>query len=184
MNPAEASHLVLTDSGLGGLSLCATLERRLRRRDIRLTYLNAWPFEGIGYNDLPTVPERAEVFDRALCAMAALAPDQVLVDLCCTHYAYVADALRAALEAALSRPALVLDPKPCAAGALVPEADAGSPDDGAAGSSAMSLVRRSFHRSECCGVVIRLRNMAAALRGSVRSFSRMPRTSSPKLWMP
>ena len=63
------AHLVVTDSGLGGLSICAALERRLRaegRRSVRLTYVNAWPFEGRGYNDLPDLRARAEVFDRAL----------------------------------------------------------------------------------------------------------------------
>jgi glutamate racemase len=76
------AHLVVTDSGLGGLSICAALERRLREeggRTVRLTYVNAWPFEGRGYNDLPDVAARAEVFGRALDAMAAWSPDRVLI---------------------------------------------------------------------------------------------------------
>ncbi len=76
-------HLVLTDSGLGGLSICAAIEQRLRqapgRPDVRLTYVNAWPEEGRGYNSLPDVPARARAFDRALAAIDALDPDLVVI---------------------------------------------------------------------------------------------------------
>ena len=76
------AHLVVTDSGLGGLSICAALECRLRREGggrARITYLNAWPFEGRGYNDLPDVPARAAVFDRALDRMALWSPGRILI---------------------------------------------------------------------------------------------------------
>jgi glutamate racemase len=89
-------HLLLTDSGLGGLSICAALEATLRRspdargirlqpdlrrsRDhLRLTYVNAWPEEGRGYNDLPDMAARAAMFDRALARIDAMAPDAILV---------------------------------------------------------------------------------------------------------
>ncbi len=76
-------HLVVTDSGLGGLAICAGLELALRRRPsgpaVRLTYVNAWPEEGRGYNDLPDVAARAAAFDRALAAIDALAPDQLVI---------------------------------------------------------------------------------------------------------
>ncbi|HSL21443.1 MAG TPA: aspartate/glutamate racemase family protein [Vicinamibacterales bacterium] len=76
-------HLVITDSGLGGLSICAALEKTLREtqptRDVRMTYVNAWPEEGRGYNDLPDPAARARVFDRALSAMAGMKPDLLLV---------------------------------------------------------------------------------------------------------
>ena len=76
-------HLVITDSGLGGLTICAGLERALRQRaecgDVRLTYVNAWPEEGRGYNAFPDVPARVEVFDRALRAMTRMAPDRILI---------------------------------------------------------------------------------------------------------
>jgi len=75
--------LVITDSGLGGLSVCAEVERRLRGprqpRDVRITYVNAWPAEGIGYNDLPDSASRAGMFDRALASIDRLQPDRVLV---------------------------------------------------------------------------------------------------------
>lgn len=76
-------HLVLTDSGLGGLSICAAIERRLRqapgRPGVGLTYVNAWPDEDRGYNSLPDVPARARAFDRALAAIDVLGPDLVVI---------------------------------------------------------------------------------------------------------
>lgn len=75
--------IVVTDSGLGGLAICAFLERRLRlsrlQSPARLTYVNAWPDEGCGYNDLPDMASRAATFDRALARMAAMAPDVILI---------------------------------------------------------------------------------------------------------
>jgi glutamate racemase len=77
------SHIVVTDSGLGGLSICALLEQGLRfagpTRGVRLTYVNAWPFEDRGYNDLPDEHERARVFDGALERMAQMQPDRILI---------------------------------------------------------------------------------------------------------
>jgi glutamate racemase len=75
-------HLVITDSGLGGLSICAALERALREGGaggVRLTYVNAWPFDNRGYNDLPDMAARATVFDGALTWMATLAPDAIVI---------------------------------------------------------------------------------------------------------
>lgn len=75
--------VVITDSGLGGLSICAGLARRLRgparSRPVRLTYVNAWPEPGRGYNDLPDAGARAAVFDRALAAMTAFRPGLILI---------------------------------------------------------------------------------------------------------
>jgi glutamate racemase len=80
--PRDA-HIVITDSGLGGLSICAALEQGLRlagvSRDVRLTYVNAWPFEDRGYNDLPDDAARARVFDAALARMAEMEPGRILV---------------------------------------------------------------------------------------------------------
>jgi glutamate racemase len=76
-------HLVITDSGLGGLGVCAGIERAWRlaagTRALRITYVNAWPEEGRGYNDLPDVAARARVFDRALRWLDALGPDRILI---------------------------------------------------------------------------------------------------------
>jgi len=79
----DGAHIVITDSGLGGLSICAALEQGLRSartaRQVRLTYVNAWPFEDRGYNDLPDTAARARVFDAALARMAAMQPDRLLI---------------------------------------------------------------------------------------------------------
>lgn len=95
-------HLVVTDSGLGGLAVCAGIEQALRRGGVRpaprITYVNAWPDEHHGYNDLPEVAARAAAFDRALGAIDAMTPDRVLI-ACNTLsilYARTAHARRAA----------------------------------------------------------------------------------------
>jgi glutamate racemase len=79
----RGTRVVITDSGLGGLSICALLEQGLRvagpLRDVRLTYVNAWPFEDRGYNDLPDEAARACVFDGALARMAGMQPDRILI---------------------------------------------------------------------------------------------------------
>jgi glutamate racemase len=76
-------HLLITDSGLGGLAVCAAAERALRQRrnqgDLRITYFNAWPEQQGGYNDMPDIASRARAFDRALAAMAALHPDRIVI---------------------------------------------------------------------------------------------------------
>lgn len=75
--------LVITDSGLGGLAVCAGLERAVRDQvaatGLRLTYVNAWPEEGRGYNDLPDLAARAAAFDRALSALDDLSPDLLVI---------------------------------------------------------------------------------------------------------
>ena len=77
------ARIVITDSGLGGLSICAALEQGLRQsapaRGVRLIYVNAWPFEDHGYNDLPDEKARARVFDAALARMASMRPDRILI---------------------------------------------------------------------------------------------------------
>ncbi len=74
-------HLIVTDSGVGGLSVCAEIERRLREADTpaRITYFNAWPSPTAGYNDLPEMTERAATMDRALTGMMALHPDRIVI---------------------------------------------------------------------------------------------------------
>jgi glutamate racemase len=79
---SEATTVAITDSGLGGLLICAGLERRLRDvagGPFRLVYVNVWPEAGRGYNDLPDLTARAAVFDRALAAIAALGPSRLLI---------------------------------------------------------------------------------------------------------
>jgi glutamate racemase len=79
----RGGRVVLTDSGLGGLSICAGLESRLRGirggRTIDLIYVNAWPDEAHGYNDLPDPASRAAVLDLALAAMVRYRPDLIVI---------------------------------------------------------------------------------------------------------
>ena len=75
--------VVITDSGLGGLLICAELERHLCGTagdgPVRLVYVNAWPDAHHGYNDLADVGSRAAVFDGALAAMTAFRPGLILI---------------------------------------------------------------------------------------------------------
>lgn len=75
--------LVITDSGLGGLAVCAALEERLRSagtgRPVELIYVNAWPEARRGYNDLPDPASRARVLDRALRGMAEYRPALIVI---------------------------------------------------------------------------------------------------------
>jgi glutamate racemase len=93
-------HLVITDSGLGGLTVCAAIERALHdaRRAVRLTYVNAWPETGTGYNDLPGVADRARVFDRALSAIQAMQADRILIACNTLSIVYEHTAFRAAAQ--------------------------------------------------------------------------------------
>ena len=78
----EGPHVLLADSGLGGLAVCAALERSLRAFSdcsLRLTYFNAAPDAQQGYNDQPDTPARAALLDRALSAMEALQPDRIVL---------------------------------------------------------------------------------------------------------
>jgi glutamate racemase len=76
-------HLIITDSGLGGLSICAEIERELRERrsgpGVRISYVNAWPEQGIGYNDLADVPARVRTLDRAFKGIRDLQPDLIIL---------------------------------------------------------------------------------------------------------
>jgi glutamate racemase len=74
-------HLIITDSGLGGLTICAAIARHSveAAAAMRITYVNAWPEAGTGYNDLPDIHARASAFDRVLHAIAGFSPDEVLI---------------------------------------------------------------------------------------------------------
>lgn len=76
-------HLLVTDSGLGGLGICAAIDRAMRAAGlgsrVRLTYFNAWPEEGVGYNSMPDVAARVSYFDRALDRMALEHPDRIVI---------------------------------------------------------------------------------------------------------
>ncbi len=75
--------LLIADSGMGGLSICADIVCGLQAkgglRSASLTYFNAWPEQDRGYNLLPGMAERIRVFDRALSAMLRFGPDRILI---------------------------------------------------------------------------------------------------------
>jgi glutamate racemase len=75
--------IVIADSGMGGLSICADIVSGLQThrsyRSVSLTYFNAWPEQDRGYNLLPGMDERIRVFDRALTAMLLFHPDRILI---------------------------------------------------------------------------------------------------------
>ena len=76
--------IVVTDSGLGGLSVAADAAEKFRRHgvfeEVELVFVSALFREGGGYNSLRTRQEKLAVFDSALHAMAErYRPDLVLV---------------------------------------------------------------------------------------------------------
>ncbi len=77
-------HLLITDSGVGGLSVCAYAEEFLRMHSIgepvRLTYVNASPENDFGYNSMASRQEKLENFDRFLHIVAReYSPDMIFV---------------------------------------------------------------------------------------------------------
>ena len=77
-------HILITDSGVGGLSVVAYAERFVRthgfREPVRLTFANAAPANDYGYNSMPTRDEKLATFDRFLRNVAErFAPDAIYV---------------------------------------------------------------------------------------------------------
>jgi glutamate racemase len=76
--------IVVTDSGLGGLSVAADLAARLPAsgivRSAQIVFVNAEPAVGLGYNDMKSEADKARVFDGALTAMERrYRPDLILI---------------------------------------------------------------------------------------------------------
>ena len=77
-------HLLITDSGVGGLSVCAFAERFLRshgvKEPVKLTYVNASPENDFGYNSMASRREKIENFDRFLGIVdTTYSPDQIYI---------------------------------------------------------------------------------------------------------
>ena len=75
---------LVTDSGLGGLSVAADLAARLPAsgivRSARIVFVNAEPDTVFGYNDMKNDADKVRVFDGALSAMEArFKPDLILI---------------------------------------------------------------------------------------------------------
>lgn len=80
----ERLTIVVTDSGLGGLSVAADAERKFSRhsvfREVDLFFVNALFRNAGGYNSLPSRDEKLAVFSAALQAMEdRYDPDLILV---------------------------------------------------------------------------------------------------------
>lgn len=80
----EEITIAVTDSGLGGISVVAELERRFREsrhfKKVELVFVNALFSTSGGYNSLTSRPEKIESFDRVLTAIAReTKPNRILV---------------------------------------------------------------------------------------------------------
>ena len=77
-------HILITDSGVGGLSVVAYAERFVRtrgfREPVRLTFANAAPANDYGYNSMPSRETKLQTFDRFLTNVTKrYAPDMIYV---------------------------------------------------------------------------------------------------------
>ncbi len=77
-------HILITDSGVGGLSVCAYAERFVRTHGfmepVRLTFANAAPANDYGYNSMPSREVKLQTFDRFLRNVTQrFAPDSIYV---------------------------------------------------------------------------------------------------------
>ena len=84
-------HIVITDSGLGGLSVCAQLIHLLKdfsvlensgipKCDIKITYVNAVPSDDKGYNKMSGKKEQIETFEKILSnTVRLISPDSIFV---------------------------------------------------------------------------------------------------------
>jgi glutamate racemase len=77
-------HILITDSGVGGLSVCAYAEQFVRvhgfGEPVRLTFANAAPANEYGYNSMPSTEVKLATFDRFLRTVTdRYAPDRIYV---------------------------------------------------------------------------------------------------------
>src|SRR5512142_1162434 len=77
-------HILITDSGVGGLSVVAYAERFVRTHGfgepVRLTFANAAPENDYGYNSMPSREVKLQTFDRFLRKVTErYAPDSIYV---------------------------------------------------------------------------------------------------------
>lgn len=82
-NTTATKTLLVTDSGLGGLSVFVEIVNQLKAaspwQSVRLIYFNAWPESGRGYNHFPDMEMKARVFDSAMTAMGRYQPDRIFI---------------------------------------------------------------------------------------------------------
>lgn len=76
--------IVITDSGLGGISVCSEIEKLAIKKkvfsELELIFFNSLPANGLGYNSMKSESQKAEVFNSALESMQAkFNPDRILI---------------------------------------------------------------------------------------------------------
>lgn len=81
---ARSIRIVVTDSGLGGLSVLAELEYQLNKshifKNVELIFFNALYSKDLGYNEMESNEEKANIFNNALCSMQDnYKPDIILI---------------------------------------------------------------------------------------------------------
>jgi len=103
-NPHEHSFMkiVITDSGLGGLSICALYSQYLLASNytgnFEIIYVNAAPKDDLGYNQMGTREEKLQTFNRVLYGIQYFyRPDYIFV-ACNTLSALIDDTFFAQTE--------------------------------------------------------------------------------------
>jgi glutamate racemase len=75
--------IIVTDSGLGGLSVQALLDKELRKlrvdTSVEIIFYNSLAGHDYGYNSMSNYGEKVRVFDVALTGMLKLNPDIILI---------------------------------------------------------------------------------------------------------
>ena len=76
--------ILVTDSGLGGLSIAADVYERMKKegvfKKVRVVFFNAQPHKKSGYNSMKTTKQKVQVFNNALVAMEKnFHPDILLI---------------------------------------------------------------------------------------------------------
>ncbi len=79
----EEVTILVVDSGLGGMAICADIARALPKKrhfkTLSLIYFNAWPQQDRGYNRLENKQGQIDTFDRALNSMLQFKPDFIML---------------------------------------------------------------------------------------------------------
>jgi len=75
--------IIITDSGLGGLSVHALLDKHLRslqsNHHVELVFFNALVSHDLGYNTMKSTKQKLKVFNNAIKGMLKLEPDIILI---------------------------------------------------------------------------------------------------------
>jgi glutamate racemase len=86
--------LVITDSGLGGLNVVASLYENLKNisliKPLDLIFVNALPDNGRGYNTMPDIASKVQMFNRVLIGIENhFSPD--LIGIACNTLSVIVD---------------------------------------------------------------------------------------------